>query len=49
MITQEVKIKGITYQVSSSTQQGIDNAIIMLKKSLKEIKKQDKEEDNGIY
>jgi hypothetical protein len=45
MIRQEVKIKGITYQVSSSTQQGIDSAIIMLKKSLKQIKKQDKEDE----
>jgi hypothetical protein len=45
MITQEVKIKGITYQVSSSTQQGIDSAITMLKKSLKQIKKQDKEDE----
>jgi hypothetical protein len=48
MITQEVKIKGIAYQVSSSTQQGIDSAITMLKKSLKQIKKQDKEEDDVI-
>ena len=46
MIKAEIKIKGITYKVSSSTQQGIDNAIRMLKASLKEIKKQD--EEDGI-
>tara|TARA_R110000803_G_scaffold93909_1_gene161390 strand:+ start:72 stop:215 length:144 start_codon:yes stop_codon:yes gene_type:complete len=45
MIRQEVKIKGITYQVSSSTQQGVDDAIRMLKRSLKEVKKQDEADE----
>tara|TARA_R110000772_G_C12977945_1_gene405494 strand:- start:319 stop:462 length:144 start_codon:yes stop_codon:yes gene_type:complete len=45
MIKQEVKIKGITYNVSSSTQQGIEAAISMLKRSLKRIKKEDTDEE----
>lgn len=48
MIKKEVKIKGITYKVSSSTELGIAAAIQMLRKSLKEVKKQNKEEDDGI-
>ncbi len=44
MKNKEVKIKGITYKVSSTTEAGLKDAIRMLKKSLKQIEK-DKEED----
>ena len=48
MIKKEVKIKGITYQVSASTEEGAAAAIRMLKRSLKEVKKQDEEDGNRI-
>ena len=48
MIKKEVKIKGITYQVSAGTEEGVASAIRMLKRSLKEVKKQDEEDGNGI-
>lgn len=45
MIKKEVTIKGITYQVSSSTDGGCEEAIRMLKRSLKRIKKQEDEDE----
>ena len=45
MIKQEIKIKGITYHVSSSTETGCQEAIKMLKRSLKRIKKEDSDEE----
>ena len=48
MIKKEVKIKGITYHVSANTEEGANSAIRMLKRSLKEVKKQNKEEDDAI-
>jgi len=48
MIKKEVKIKGITYKVSSNTEEGLASAITMLKRSLKEVKKQNKEQDDAI-
>ena len=45
MIKKSVKISGITYTVSASTEKGVEDGIKMLKKSLKQTKKQD--EDNG--
>lgn len=46
MKKQEVKIDGITYRVSSSTDRGLKDAIKMLKKSLKDEKKRDDKQDD---
>ena len=46
MKSEEVKIEGITYKVSSSTEAGIKDAIAQLKKSLKPKKTKKKTEDN---
>ena len=35
MISREVKIDGITYRVSATTDSGVEDGIAMLKKSLK--------------
>ena len=45
MIKKQVVIDGITYTVSATTESGAKKGIQMLKKSLKQIKKQD--ENNG--
>ncbi len=47
MKSKEVKIKGITYKVSSTTEAGLKDAVRMLKKSLKQIEK-NKEEDGRV-
>jgi len=41
MKSKEIKIDGITYKVSASTDRGVKDAERMLKKSLKQTKKQD--------
>lgn len=46
MKKQEVKIDGITYRVSASTERGLKDAIKMLKKSLKDEKKRDDKQDD---
>ena len=46
MKSEEVKIEGITYKVSSSTEAGLKDAIVQLKKSLKPKKTKKKTEDN---
>ena len=46
MKSEEVKIEGITYKVSSSTEAGLKDAIAQLKKSLKPKKTKKKTEDN---
>ena len=45
MIKKDVVIDGITYSVSANTESGVKRGIQMLKKNLKQIKKQD--EQNG--
>lgn len=47
MIKKEVKIDGITYTVSATTNAGVKDGIRMLKKSLKQTKK-DKEQDGTV-
>ena len=47
MKSKEVKIKGITYKVSSTTEAGLKDAVRMLKKSLKQIEK-NQEEDGRV-
>lgn len=44
MKSKEVKIQGITYTVKATTEKGVEDGIRMLKKSLKQSKK-DKEDD----
>ena len=46
MIKREVTIDSITYTVRSTTVQGVEDAIRMLKKSLKKTKKEN--QDDGI-
>ena len=48
MIKKEVKIKGITYQVSANTEAHALEVIQMLRKTLKTDKKKDTENGNGI-
>ena len=47
MKSKEVKIKGITYKVSSTTDLGLKDSIRMLKKSLKQMEK-NQEEDGRV-
>lgn len=46
MKKETIIINGITYTVSATTGQGLKDAIKMLKKSLKTIKKQDDDKNN---
>ena len=46
MKSKEVKIEGITYKVSSSTDAGLKDAIAQLKKSLKPKTKRKPKKDN---
>jgi hypothetical protein len=49
MKSKEVKIQGITYKVSASTDRGVEDGIRMLKKSLKpkKTKTNNGEEESG--
>ena len=46
MIKRDITIDGKTYTIRSSTSMGIEHAIAALKRSVKELKKQKKQEDN---
>ena len=48
MIKRKVKIGEITYTIRATTLLGLEDAERMLKKSLKRMKKQNKEEDDAI-
>lgn len=45
MIKREIKIDEITYTVRATTVNGLDEAVRMLKRTLKQTKKQNKEEE----
>ena len=46
MIKREIKIDGQVFTVRSSTPNGLEQAIYAIKKSAKELKKQQKKEDD---
>ena len=48
MIKREVKIKGITYQISANSEDNVAKAIAMIKRALKETKKKEEEDGNRI-
>jgi len=48
MKKQEVKIDGIRYQVSSTTDAGLKDAVRMLKKSLKRSKDEDNDNNKEV-
>ena len=48
MIKREVKIKGITYQISANSEDNMTKAIALIKRAVKETKKKEEEDGNGI-
>ena len=48
MIKREITIDGKVYTVRSSSAMGLDHAVAALKQSVKRLKKQKKEEEDGI-